>query len=159
MAEKLHLYAGFFGIHGLDGELFHFLDLDLFFCVFFFVDEQVGECDCGLLFIYNLGFISLQLTLDDFFNEVDGNIHIVADLFGTDDGALHRNGDLDFLTFFFHAESDDCFCVVVKISLQLADLLDNVFSQPRGDIHILSGNRITHKHRSFVNGVCSCGTL
>ena len=43
-----------------------------------------------------------KLTLNYLFNQIDGYIHIIAYLLGTDDVSFYRNGNLNFLSFFLY---------------------------------------------------------
>ena len=73
-----------------------------------FLDELFVEADCALLLVDEFLLVLLQLTLDDFFHQINGNVHVVADLFGTDHIALHGDRYLDLLPFLLHTECDDC---------------------------------------------------
>ena len=58
-----------------------------------------AACCLSTIFI----FVFTKLTLDNFFYQVNGYVHIVAYLLGTDDISFYRNGNLNFLSFFLYA--------------------------------------------------------
>ncbi len=123
MSQKLHLNAGVFRIHGLDIKLLGADDLDFFIVHIVILHIHPAEIPCGLLLVHYLGLIFLQLALNDLFHQINGDIHIIADLLRTNDIPLHRNGHLYLLAFFLHAQGYMHFRVRVKIFLQLADFI------------------------------------
>ena len=58
----------------------------------------------SLFLVHQLIFIFLKLSLDDLLHQIDGHIHITADLLGTNDVSLHRNRHLYLLTILLHTE-------------------------------------------------------
>ena len=101
MSQEFHLYACIFRIHRFDSKFLGTDDLNLF--IFFIILVQIlflEVCSC-LLFINDFIFVFTKLTFDDFFNQVNGYIHIIAYLFGSDDISFHRDRYFDFLSFFF----------------------------------------------------------
>ena len=60
------------------------------------------EVSCFLLFVGNFVFVFAKLAFDDFLYQIDGYVHIVAYLLGTDDISFYRNGNLNFLSFFLY---------------------------------------------------------
>jgi len=73
-----------------------------------------------LLFCNQFGFILSELTLDNFFYEINGYIHIAAFLLGTDNVSFYRNRNFDFLTFFFYTECNDNVSFRSKILFQFS---------------------------------------
>ena len=126
MSQKLHLDAGLLWIHGLHAEALHLHDLYLLVgSLHLLLEEGLGEREGGLLLVDEFRLIFLELTLDDLLHQIDRYVHIAALLLGTDDVPLYRNGNFNFLTALLHAQGDVGLRVLVKIALQLSDLLLN----------------------------------
>ena len=101
MSQKFHLYTCIFRIHWLDPEFLGTDDLNLIILLIISVNVFLLEIGCGLLFVYDFIFVFTKLTLDNFFYQIDGYLHIVAYLLGSDDISFYRDCNLDFLSFFF----------------------------------------------------------
>ena len=123
MSQKLHLNAGVLRIHGLDIKLLGANDLDLLVIHIVILDIHPAEASCRLFPVHYLGLIFLQLSFNDLLHQVNGNIHIIADLLGTDNIPFHRNGHLYLLALLLNAQGYMHFRIRVKIFLQLADLI------------------------------------
>ena len=102
MSQKLHLHTGVFRIHWLDIELLGPDDLNLFILVVVLIQILLLEIPCRLFLVHDLVLVFPKLTLDNLFYQINGYIHIVADLLRTDNASLHGNRNLDLLSFFFH---------------------------------------------------------
>ena len=102
MSKKFHLYAGIFRIHWFHAEFFGTDDLDIFVLQIVMLQIFFLEVSCFLLFVGNFVFVFAKLAFNDFFYQIDGYVHIVAYLLGTDDVSFYRNGNLNFLSFFLY---------------------------------------------------------
>ena len=72
-------------------------------------------------FVNDLCLIFLDLTLDNFFNEINRYIHIAGILLSSDNAAFNRNRNLYFLTSFLYAQCNLYFQVSgEKIALQFS---------------------------------------
>ena len=101
--------------------------------------------------VNNLAFVLVELALDHFLNQVDRNIHVVADLLRADNAALDRNRDLNLLSFLLNGKCYVHFCIRRKIAFKLPKLILNRLSQVVGDFDILS---IDHKvHTGHLTSV------
>ena len=89
-------------------------------------------------------FVFLDLPFNDFLDQVNGYIHVIADLFGTDDAALDRYGHFDLMPVLVHAERDMGCRIRGKEFIQLAQLIPYRLVQIGRDFHVLSNNHIFH---------------
>ncbi len=102
VSKKFHLYAGIFRIHWFHAEFFRTDDLDVFVLQIVMLQIFFLEVSCFLLFVGNFVFVFAKLAFDDLLYQIDGYVHIVAYLLGTDDISFYRNGNLNFLSFFLY---------------------------------------------------------
>ena len=102
MSQKFHLYTCILRIHWLDTEFLGTDDLNLILFLVILVDVFLLEVCCSLLFVYDFIFVFTKLTLDNFFYQVNGYVHIVAYLFGSDNISFYRDCNLNFLSFFLN---------------------------------------------------------
>ena len=98
MSEKIHLHARIFRIHGLDLKLLASYDLDAILIGTLF-RSKVCEVACCLVSVDDLVAIFLELSFDDLFYKIDGDLHIAACLFRADDGSFNGNGNFYLLLF------------------------------------------------------------
>ena len=103
MSEKLHLYACIFRIHWFDPEFLGTDDLN--FLILFIILIKVCLLEvCGFLLLVNdLVLVFTKLTLNYLLNQIDGYIHIIAYLLGTDNVTFHRDRYLDLLAILLNA--------------------------------------------------------
>ena len=82
MSQKLHLNACILRIHGLNAKALGADDTDLVLIIICTVLYKIvtENAACLLMSGNELVAILLELTLDNLLNEVDGNIHVIADL-------------------------------------------------------------------------------
>ena len=81
---------------------------------------------CSILFLVDqFIFVFAKLSLDDFFYQVNGYVHIRTNFFRTNDASFHRNRNLDLLTVFLRAQRNMYFCRIGKVSFEFADLFFN----------------------------------
>ena len=123
MAQKLHLDAGLLRIHRLHCEAFGLYDLYGLLMLRLLLKEGFAEGKRTLFLINEFCFIFFDLTFDDLFHKVNGNIHIIGILFGTDDAAFDRDRYLNFLASFLYAHGYLYFRIRRKIAFQLSDLI------------------------------------
>ena len=102
------------------------------------------------MLVDQFALILFQLSFNDLFYQVDGNIHIVADLFGTDDIAFHRDRHFDLLTFLFYAERDMHLSLRRKVFLQFTDLLLYCSAKTRRYFNVLTDDHKFHSNPTFL---------
>ena len=78
------------------------------------------------------------MAFNRLFHQIDGDIHIVGNLFGTDDLSLERDGDFDFMALLIDAERHIDLCVLGEILFELAEFFLDRLSKPAGDINVLT---------------------
>ena len=144
MSQKFHLDTCIFRIHGLDIKLLGTDDIN-FLIICLFLKELFLEVAATLLSCHKFVLILAELTLDDFFNQVNRYIHVCAGLFRTDNISFDWNRNLNFLTFLFHTQSHMNFGIRSKIPLQLSKLVSYRRTKALGNIQILAANDVTHK--------------
>ena len=103
MSQEFHLYACIFRIHWFDPEFLGTDDLN--FLILFIILIKVCLLEvCGFLLLVNdLVLVFTKLTLNYLFNQIDGYIHIIAYLLGTDNVTFHRDRYLDLLAILLNA--------------------------------------------------------
>ena len=99
--------------------------------------------------VHDLVLILLQLSLNDLLHKINGNVHIVADLFGTNDISLYRNRYLDLLTILLHAQCHMCLCIGIEVLFQLTDLLLYSSLQSGCNLNVPSNNYKFHTNHPF----------
>ena len=140
MSQKLHLHAGVFRIHGLEIEGLMADDPNGLFKGIGSFDELSLQGGALLVLPDDLSLIFLDLPFNDFLHQIDGYIHIAADLLGTDDAALDGDGHLDFMTVLVHAQCDMGDGIPGEKFVQLAQLIAYGLVQIGGHFHILADN-------------------
>ena len=55
-------------------------------------------------------FVFAKLAFDDLLDKIDGDVHVIACLLGTDDVSLDRDRYLNLLTFLLYTECHDDYC-------------------------------------------------
>ena len=90
-----------------------------------FLEKASAEIAAILLFGYQFIFIFAKLTFNDLFYQINGNVHIIADLFRTDDMSLYRDGNFNLLTLLFYTHGHIHFCVRCKIPFQFSQLVSH----------------------------------
>ena len=91
-----------------------------------------------------LVFIFTELTLDHLFYQVNGYVHVIACLLGTNDIALHRDRDLDLLPFLLHTERYDDFRFRSEIPFEFFEFLFNCAFQSRCYFNVFSTDNKFH---------------
>ena len=122
MSQQFHLHTCIFRIHRFNTKLLGTNDIDLFVLQELILHKLFLEVSSCLLLIDNLGFIFAKLTLNNFFHQINGYIHIAAHLFGTNDVSFYRNSNFNLLSVFFHTQGYMNLCLRSKIPFQLAKL-------------------------------------
>jgi len=103
--------------------------------------------------------VELLTKFNNFLHKIYRDIHVAADLFGTNDITFHRDRHFYLLSVFLNAQGNMCFRLRRKILLQLADLVLNSRLERRCNLDISSSNLITHNHRSFFWDIFSIALL
>jgi len=140
VSQKLHLHAGIFRIHGLEIEGLMADDPDGLLKGIGSFNELPLQVGAFLVLPDDLSLVFLDLSLDDFLHQIDGYIHIVADLLGTDDAALDGDGHLDLMTVLVHAQCDMGDCILGEEFVQLAQLVAYGLVQIGCHFHVLANN-------------------
>ncbi len=103
MSKKFHLYTCIFRIHWFDSKFLGTDDLNflILFIILICQDMLSGSWLLPAACLRSYSCI-YEADVQYFFNQIDGYIHIIAYLFGTDNFLSHRDCYLDFLSFFFN---------------------------------------------------------
>lgn len=111
-------------------ETFGLYNLDFVLRLSFLTDKQIGKGLCGLLFVDEFVFVLTKLAFNDLLYQVDGYVHVIAGFFSTDNVALNRDSNLDFLFVFLYTESYDDFCIRKEVTFQFSDFFLNGGASP-----------------------------
>ena len=85
-----------------------------------------------------------NLSLNNLYNEIDRNIHVITNLLGSDDMSLHRNRYLYLLSIFLNAECDLCASISRKVLLKLWELVLYCISKSFCNFNVLTADYVIH---------------
>ena len=102
------------------------------------------------MLVDDLLLVLLQLTLNDLFHQIDGYVHVIADLLRTDNISLDRYRYFYFLPVSLDRQSDNALCVLREILVKLSKLILYRIAQSFRYFEIFTADYKLHMVTSFT---------
>ena len=102
------------------------------------------------MFVDDLLLVLLQLTFNDLFHQIDGYVHVIADLLRTDNISLDRYRYFYFLSVSLDRQSDTALSFLRAQLVKLSTLLLSRIAQSFRNFQIFTADYTLHMVTSFT---------